>query len=235
MISAIVLAGGRGKRMNYHKSKQFIEIKGKPVLVYTLEKFIYNKSIDEVILVLPEDEVDYCKKEVLQKYSLKVDRIVIGGKERQDSVFNALEAMEKANIVLIHDGARPFISEKIIEEGIKYANIYGAAAPGVTPKDTIKIKNEDNISVDTPDRNTLVAVQTPQCFKYDEIYQCHRKIKEENAIVTDDTSVVEKYGHKVYLYEGDYTNIKITTPEDLILAERLIQVIDRLFAKLYNK
>ena len=222
MISAIVLAGGRGKRMNYHKSKQFIEIKGKPVLVYTLEKFIYNKSIDEVILVLPEDEVDYCKKEVLQKYSWKVDRIVIGGKERQDSVFNALEAMEKANIVLIHDGARPFISEKIIEEGIKYANIYGAAAPGVTPKDTIKIKNEDNISVDTPDRNTLVAVQTPQCFKYDEIYQCHRKIKEENAIVTDDTSVVERYGHKVYLYEGDYTNIKITTPEDLILAERLI-------------
>ena len=222
MISAIVLAGGRGKRMNYHKSKQFIEIKGKPVLVYTLEKFIYNKSIDEVILVLPEDEVDYCKKEVLQKYSLKVDRIVIGGKERQDSVFNALEAMEKANIVLIHDGARPFISEKIIEEGIKYANIYGAAAPGVTPKDTIKIKNEDNISVDTPDRNTLVAVQTPQCFKNDEIYQCHRKIKEENAIVTDDTSVVERYGHKVYLYEGDYTNIKITTPEDLILAERLI-------------
>ena len=222
MISAIVLAGGRGKRMNYHKSKQFIEIKGKPVLVYTLEKFIYNKSIDEVILVLPEDEVDYCKKEVLQRYSLKVDRIVIGGKERQDSVFNALEAMEKANIVLIHDGARPFISEKIIEEGIKYANIYGAAAPGVTPKDTIKIKNEDNISVDTPDRNTLVAVQTPQCFKYDEIYQCHRKSKEENAIVTDDPSVVERYGHKVYLYEGDYTNIKITTPEDLILAERLI-------------
>ncbi|WP_308001220.1 2-C-methyl-D-erythritol 4-phosphate cytidylyltransferase [uncultured Clostridium sp.] len=222
MISAIVLAGGRGKRMNYHKSKQFIEIKGKPVLVYTLEKFIYNKSIDEVILVLPEDEVDYCKKEVLQKYSLKVDRIVIGGKERQDSVFNALEAMEKADIVLIHDGARPFINEKIIEEGIKYANIYGAAAPGVTPKDTIKVKNEDNISVDTPDRNMLVAVQTPQCFKYDEIYQCHRKIKEENAIVTDDTSVVERYGHKVYLYEGDYTNIKITTPEDLILAERLI-------------
>ena len=222
MISAIVLAGGRGKRMNYHKSKQFIEIKGKPVLVYTLEKFIYNKSIDEVILVLPEDEVDYCKKEVLQKYSLKVDRIVIGGKERQDSVFNALEAMEKADIVLIHDGARPFISERIIAEGIKYANIYGAAAPGVTPKDTIKVKSKDNVSVDTPDRNTLVAVQTPQCFKYDEIYQCHRKVKEENAIVTDDTSVVERYGHKVYLYEGDYTNIKITTPEDLILADRLI-------------
>ena len=222
MISAIVLAGGRGKRMNYHKSKQFIEIKGKPVLAYTLEKFIDNKSIDEVILVLPEDEVDYCQKEVLQKYCLKVDRIVFGGKERQDSVFNALEAMEKADIVLIHDGARPFISERIIDEGIKYAKAYGASAPGVIPKDTIKIKNNDNLSIDTPDRNTLVAVQTPQCFKYDEIYQCHKKVKKENIAVTDDTSVVEMYGHKVYLYEGDYINIKITTPEDLILAERLI-------------
>ncbi|MCQ2968576.1 MAG: 2-C-methyl-D-erythritol 4-phosphate cytidylyltransferase [Clostridium sp.] len=222
MISAIVLAGGKGKRMNYHRSKQFIEIKGKPVLAYTLEKFINNKNINEVVLVLPEDEVDYCKKEVLQKYSLNIDKIVIGGKERQDSVLNALEAIDKVDIVLIHDGARPFICHRVIEEGIKYAKIYGAAAPGVTPKDTIKVKNSDNLSIDTPDRNTLVAVQTPQCFKYDEIYECHRKVKEENITVTDDTSVVERYGNKVYLYEGDYTNIKITTPEDLILAERLI-------------
>ena len=114
------------------------------------------------------------------------------------------------------------LSERIIDEGIKYAKAYGASAPGVIPKDTIKIKNNDNLSVDTPDRNTLVAVQTPQCFKYDEIYQCHKKVKKENIAVTDDTSVVEMYGHKVYLYEGDYINIKITTPEDLILAERLI-------------
>ena len=192
------------------------------MLAYTLENFINNKNINEIILILPEYEVDYCKKEVLKKYNLNVTKIVIGGKERQDSVYNALEAIEKTDIVLIHDGARPFISDRIIEEGIKYAKIYGAAAPGVTPKDTIKVKNNDNISIDTPERNMLVAVQTPQCFKFDEILYCHKKVKEEKVIVTDDTSVVERYGHKVYLYEGDYTNIKITTPEDLILAERLI-------------
>ena len=129
MISAIILAGGKGKRMNYERSKQFILIKEKPVLVYTLEKFINNKNIDEIVLVLPEDEVEYCKREVLEKYSINVDRIVVGGKERQDSVFNALKVLKDTDIVLIHDGARPFISDKIIDDGIRYAGIYGAAAP----------------------------------------------------------------------------------------------------------
>ena len=221
--TAIVLAAGQGKRMHSKIQKQFLEIQGYPVLYYSLCCFQKSSLIHDIILVTGEESVSYCKEEIVQKYGLtKVSAVIPGGKERYDSVYAGLCACKDCEYVLIHDGARPFISEKIIEEGIKYANIYGAAAPGVTPKDTIKIKNEDNISVDTPDRNTLVAVQTPQCFKYDEIYQCHRKIKEENAIVTDDTSVVERYGHKVYLYEGDYTNIKITTPEDLILAERLI-------------
>lgn len=222
MISAIVLAGGRGKRMQSNLSKQFIEIKGKPVLVYTLEKFINNSKIDEIVLVLPEDEIEYCKSQVLNKYNLKVDKIVIGGKERQDSVYNGLKALSNPDIVLIHDGARPFISERIIEDGIRYTIEYGAAAPGVMPKDTIKIKNENNIAIDTPDRNNLVAIQTPQCFKYNEILECHKKVKEDKIIVTDDTMVVEKFGYNVYLYDGEYTNIKITTPEDLILAERLV-------------
>ena len=222
MISAIVLAGGRGKRMQSNLSKQFIEIKGKPVLVYTLEKFINNSKIDEIVLVLPEDEIEYCKSQVLNKYNLKVDKIVIGGKERQDSVYNGLKALSNPDIVLIHDGARPFISERIIEDGIRYTIEYGAAAPGVMPKDTIKIKNENNIAIDTPDRNNLVAIQTPQCFKYNEILECHKKVKEDKIIVTDDTMVVEKFGYNVYLYDGEYTNIKITTPEDLILAEGLV-------------
>lgn len=222
MISAIVLAGGRGKRMQSNLSKQFIEIKGKPVLVYTLEKFINNSKIDEIVLVLPEDEIEYCKSQVLNKYNLKVDKIVIGGKERQDSVYNGLKALSNPDIVLIHDGARPFISERIIEDGIRYTIEYGAAAPGVMPKDTIKIKNENNIAIDTPDRNNLVAIQTPQCFKYNEILECHKKVKEDKIIVTDDTMVVERFGYNVYLYDGEYTNIKITTPEDLILAERLV-------------
>jgi 2-C-methyl-D-erythritol 4-phosphate cytidylyltransferase len=203
-------------------SKQFIELKGKPILYYTLKKFIDNSYIDQIVLVLPKDEIQYCKEEILKKYSLEVDIIVEGGEERQDSVYNALKSIKETDIVLIHDGARPFVNDRIIEEGIEYANYYGAAAPGVMPKDTIKIKDSNNFSIDTPDRGSLVAIQTPQVFKYDEILSCHEKIKESGMIVTDDTMVAEMYNNKVYLYEGEYTNIKITTPEDLILAERLI-------------
>ncbi|MBS4973572.1 MAG: 2-C-methyl-D-erythritol 4-phosphate cytidylyltransferase [Clostridium celatum] len=224
MISAIILAGGKGKRMRSAISKQFIDIKGKPIIYYTLKKFSENKKIDNIIVVLPEDEVKYFKENILKKYELRINKIVIGGKERQDSVYNALKSLKNSStdIVLIHDGARPFISERIINEGIKFAEIYGAAAPGVMPKDTIKVKNEKNFSVDTPNRANLVSIQTPQVFKFDEILECHEKIRYNGKMVTDDTMVVEKYGYSVYLYDGEYTNIKVTTPEDLILAERLI-------------
>ena len=224
MISAIILAGGKGKRMRSAISKQFIDIKGKPIIYYTLKKFSENKKIDNIIVVLPEDEVKYFKENILKKYELRINKIVIGGKERQDSVYNALKSLKNSStdIVLIHDGARPFISERIINEGIKFAEIYGAAAPGVMPKDTIKVKNEKNFSVDTPNRGNLVSIQTPQVFKFDEILECHEKIRYNGEKVTDDTMVVEKYGYSVYLYDGEYTNIKVTTPEDLILAERLI-------------
>ena len=224
MISAIILAGGKGKRMRSAISKQFIDIKGKPIIYYTLNKFSENKKIDNIIVVLPEDEVKYFKENILKKYELRINKIVIGGKERQDSVYNALKSLKNSStdIVLIHDGARPFISERIINEGIKFAEIYGAAAPGVMPKDTIKVKNEKNFSVDTPNRANLVSIQTPQVFKFDEILECHEKIRYNGEKVTDDTMVVEKYGYSVYLYDGEYTNIKVTTPEDLILAERLI-------------
>lgn len=224
MISAIILAGGKGKRMGSAISKQFIDIKGKPIIYYTLKKFSENKKIDNIIVVLPEDEVKYFKENILKKYELRINKIVIGGKERQDSVYNALKSLKNSStdIVLIHDGARPFISERIINEGIKLAEIYGAAAPGVMPKDTIKVKNEKNFSVDTPNRANLVSIQTPQVFKFDEILECHEKIRYNGEMVTDDTMVVEKYGYSVYLYDGEYTNIKVTTPEDLILAERLI-------------
>lgn len=222
MISAIILAGGKGKRMCAKVSKQYIELRGKPILYYTLKRFVDCSQIDKIILVLPKDEIDYCKNEILNKYSLKVDMIVEGGEERQDSVFNALECIENCEIVLIHDGARPFTSERIINDGIKYAKLYGAAAPGVIPKDTIKVINEEKFSVSTPDRNTLRAIQTPQVFKFNLIKECHNKIKKNNISVTDDTMVVDMYNNEVYLYEGEYTNIKVTTPEDLILAEKLI-------------
>lgn len=226
MNSVIVLAGGKGKRMGSKVSKQFLLVKNKPVLYYTIKQFIDNKLIDKIILVLPKDEIDYCKREVLEKYSLKVDYIIEGGLERQDSVYNGLKAAEGSNIVLIHDGARPFVSKEIIDKGIKYAINYGAAAPGVVPKDTIKVRDEDSFSKETLKREELIAIQTPQVFKYEIIKECHNRIKEERIVVTDDTMVVEKYNNKVYLYEGDYKNIKITTPEDLILAEYLADSVD---------
>ena len=224
MISAIILAGGKGKRMGAPVSKQFIEIKGKPIIYYTIKKFSENKKIDNIVVVLSKDEVGYFKENILEKYNLKVDNIGIGGTERQDSVYNGLKSLEDTNtdIVLIHDGARPFISDRIIDDGIKFAQVYGACAPGVMPKDTIKIKNESNFSVSTPDRGSLVAIQTPQVFKFNEILECHEKIKINNIVVTDDTMVAEKFGYSVYLYDGEYTNIKVTTPEDLILGEKLI-------------
>ena len=222
MVSAIILAGGRGTRMGSKISKQYIEINDKPILYYTLKKFIDCKLIHNITLVLPKDEIEYCKTEILKKYSLKVDNIVAGGLERQDSVCNALESMVNTDIVLIHDGARAFVSNKIIEDGIEFAKKYGAAAPGVKPKDTIKIKDENDFSVNTPNREYLVCIQTPQVFNFNMILECHKKVRDEKIVVTDDTMVVEMYGNKVYLYDGDYTNIKVTTPDDLILAKTLV-------------
>lgn len=223
MVSAIVLAGGRGKRMGYVQSKQYIELNGKPILYYTLKQFINNSLIDEVILVVSEDEREYCKNEVLDKYGLKIHKLVSGGKERQESVYNALMNIRNSDTVLIHDGARPFVSEKIINDGIKYAKRYKAAAPGVMPKDTIKIKNDSNFSMSTLTRSSLVAIQTPQVFEFNLIYECHKEIRKRGIEVTDDTSVVEFLNNKVYIYDGDYANIKITTPEDLPLAEYLVK------------
>ncbi|MBD7912686.1 MULTISPECIES: 2-C-methyl-D-erythritol 4-phosphate cytidylyltransferase [Clostridium] len=223
MVSAIILAGGRGKRIGKDISKQFIIINEKPILYYTIKKFLECKSVDEIVLVLPKDEISYCKEHVLKKHSLKVDKIVEGGKERQDSVYNGLKVLSETDIIVIHDGARPFISESIIDKGIECAVKYGAAAPGVMPKDTIKVRDKNFFSKETLNRSELVSVQTPQVFKSEIIKECHEKIKEDNFIATDDTMVVERYGYKVYLYEGDYKNIKITTPEDLFLAEYMLK------------
>lgn len=222
-IVSIILAGGKGKRMGADVSKQFIEIKEKPIIYYTLKAFEECKSIDEIILVLPKDEIDYFKTRIEPRFDFKISKIVEGGKERQDSVYNALNVLEDCDVVLIHDGARAFVSKKIIEDGIRYSSEFGAAAPGVMPKDTIKVKNLEGFSVDTPNRSSLVAVQTPQCFKYNLIKKGHDKVKNEKIQVTDDTMIVELLGEKVYLFEGDYKNIKVTTPEDLILAEHFVK------------
>lgn len=221
MVSAIVVAGGKGKRMGTVQSKQYLNLNGKPILYYTIKSFLDCKLVDNIILVVPSYEMDYCENEILEKNSLKVNKIVAGGDERYDSVYNGLIEAKGSDVVLIHDGVRPFVSEKLIENAIKYAEKYGAAAPGVMPKDTIKIIDSSRFSLKTPNRSDLVSVQTPQAFKYDLIYACHKKIKNEDVKITDDTMVAEYFGNKVYIYEGEYTNIKITTPEDLIIGEYL--------------
>ncbi|MBU3215709.1 2-C-methyl-D-erythritol 4-phosphate cytidylyltransferase [Clostridium estertheticum] len=221
---AIILAAGKGKRMGKSINKQYLNIKGYPILYYTLEAFSKSNFIDEIIVVAAEAEVDYCNKQIIKKYNFsKVKSVVSGGKERQYSVLNGLKAVTNCEIVLIHDGARPFVNEDIIRNAIIYADLYGAAACGVQPKDTIKIKDSSGFSIKTLKREMLFCVQTPQAFRYNLILECHKKIISEGIKVTDDTMVVEEYGNKVYLYEGSYDNIKVTTPEDLDIAMQILQ------------
>lgn len=224
---AIVVAAGKGSRMKAGINKQFLNLKNKPILYYTLKNIAKNDNINEIILVLATDEIDYCRKNILDKYKInKVKTIVQGGDSRQQSVLNGLKAIDDEDtIVLIHDGARPFVSDDVIENGIKYAEDYGASACGVMPKDTIKLRYNDGFSKGVLDRESLFCVQTPQCFKYNIILESHENALKNNIQVTDDTMVVESFNHKVYLYEGSYTNIKITTPEDLIIGEKILDSI----------
>lgn len=227
-ICALIVAGGSGKRMGKGINKLFLKLKDKPILAHTLEIFERCELIDKIILVAAEDEIDYCKNEIILKYGIiKVKEIVAGGRERQESVLNGLKQINDDAIVLIHDGARPFLDEKIIEKGIEYARMYGASACGVEPKDTIKIKDSEGFSKATPNRSELFSVQTPQCFKADIIKKSHKKVLEGKILVTDDTMAAEYAGYKVFLYEGSYENIKITTPDDLLIGEKIIEKFNR--------
>lgn len=229
MNCAVIVAGGKGTRMGTDISKQFLALKGKPVICHTIRVFEKCDEIDGIYLVLSEEGKIYFEENILSKYSfLKLKEIVIGGKERQESVFNGLKAIKNCDIVVVHDGARPFVTEENIKKSIEYAKIYGGSASGVMPKDTIKIKADTNLSKETLDRNTLIAVQTPQTFVYSELFKAHEYVFNNNISVTDDTSVFELMGHQVYLYDGEYTNLKITTPEDLVIGEYLIDNLQKL-------
>lgn len=224
MVTAIVVAGGRGKRMGKSISKQYIKIKGKEIIALTLEVFNNSRIVDEIILVVPCEDVDYCTTEIVKKYNLeKVKRIIDGGAERQESVYKGLlNCNSKTDIVIIHDGVRPFISDKIIADGVQYATRYGACTTAVPVKDTLKVVDEDGFSVSTPDRNKIRMIQTPQTFKYNLILDAHKRAILEGIIATDDTMLVESLGNKVKIIDGNYFNIKITTVEDLIYAESIL-------------
>lgn len=232
MNYAVIVAGGKGTRMGTDISKQFLELQEKPVIYHTIKVFEKCNDIDGIYLVLSYDGKVYFEENILTKYSfLKLKEIVIGGEVRQQSVFNGLKAIKECDVVIIHDGARPFVTEENIKKSIEYAKMYGGSASGVIPKDTIKVKTDKNLSKETLDRNTLIAVQTPQSFIYSKLIKAHEYVFNNNISVTDDTAVFELMGHQVYLYEGEYTNLKITTPEDLVIGEYLINNLQKLLWK----
>lgn len=222
--SAVIVAAGKGTRMNLDVSKQYIEIRDIPILARTLSVFEDCHAIGEIVLVVNEADIIHCKQEIVDRYGFeKVKAIVAGGRERQQSVYNGLREVDGcADIVVIHDGVRPFISEERIEDSIEGAAEWGAACVAVPVKDTIKIVDSDNYIEGTPDRGKLWAIQTPQAFKYDIIIDAHERAMEGNYSGTDDAVLVERTGKRVRLVMGSYMNIKITTQEDLILAEAIV-------------
>lgn len=227
--AAIVLAAGRGKRMQADRPKQYLLLNGKPILYYSLQVF-ENSPIGEIVLVTGEGEEDYCRREIVERYGIhKVKKIVSGGKERCDSVFSGLKALEdsglgREGIVFIHDGARPFIRPELLERLLKETKKYGACVAGMPVKDTIKIADENGTVVDTPRRELVWQVQTPQVFSYGLIKEAYERMLESGTVsVTDDAMVIEKMtGHTIQLMEGGYENMKITTPEDIAIAEALL-------------
>lgn len=231
-VSVIIAAAGMSNRMGSKINKQFILIDNKPILAHTIEKFDNCKYIDEIIVVSKDTEVDYCKKEIVKKYGYKkVTNIVKGGKERQDSIYNGIMALnERSDIVLTHDGARPFVRMESIIKGIKGALEYGACVIGVPLKDTIKVVNTSDEVHHTPNRSLLWAAQTPQCFRIDLLKEGYEYAISEGIVGTDDSSLVEKKGYPIKMLMGSYDNIKITTPEDLIIAESFAKGIGNLRA-----
>lgn len=221
--AAIVLAGGSGRRMHSNVKKQYLLIGDKPVLYYSLEAFQSSSLIDEIILVCSHEDIEQCREEIVVRYGFtKVKKIVAGGKERHDSVFEGLKALEDCTYVMIHDGARPFIDEEMLERIWSQLPSVRACTVGMPVKDTIKLSDTLGFVEKTLPRERLWNIQTPQAFAYDLIRRAHELRAEGllEAQITDDAMLIE-YTEQipVKLIEGSYENIKITTPEDLLYAE----------------
>lgn len=226
-VTAIILAAGIGKRMNFDIPKQYILLSNETILKRTIKNVLKTEYIDECILVVRKEDIKKAK-EVIQEITRNNDfkiKYVIGGKERQDSAYNGIKAVsDNTDIILVHDGVRPFIKKEIIENAIKSVEITGSVATAVRVKDTIKYtKDGGKIVESTPRRENLRAIQTPQVFKKDILKKSYDIAYNEKYYSTDDASLVEYAGGDVYLIEGDYSNIKITTKEDLILANAIIE------------
>jgi 2-C-methyl-D-erythritol 4-phosphate cytidylyltransferase len=218
-VGAIVVAAGKSERMG-GVEKIFAHVAGKPLLAHAIEAFQRSPVVDSIVIVLAKDKVSDGLDLVKKYHWSKVVAVCAGGARRQDSVNKGLNRLGKVDWVMIHDGARPCVTPDIIERGLEAARESGAAIPAMPVADTIKIVSADSYVKDTPPRDKLWAVQTPQVFGFDIISEAHRKAKSN---VTDDAGMVESLGHKVKVFKGSYTNIKVTTPEDLVIAEAIIK------------
>lgn len=231
MNYAIILAAGKGNRMGSEKNKVFLNINQKPVLYYSIKKFYDTGCFDGILVVFSEKEKTEVEN-IINSISgnNKKIKLAYGGSERQDSVLNGINGLKNCfgeinedDKVLIHDGARALVSEKEILEVLKTLESFSAVTVGVKVKDTIKITNDQSVVIDTPDRETLWQIQTPQGFKYKALNAALRKAKKDGFYGTDDCSLVERCGIDVKIINGSYENIKITTPEDLFIAEAIIE------------
>ena len=227
--TAIILAAGQGKRMKTKVQKQFLMLQGKPLLYYSLACFQKSDEIQEIVVVTGKESIDYCRSEIIEKYGFtKVKCITEGGKERYNSVYAGLEACSAdTDYVFIHDGARPFVTEDIIKRTKEGAVTYDACIAGMPSKDTVKIIDENNMVSVTPERSRVWSVQTPQVFLYSLIKEAHDAARSTSMQgITDDAMVVEQYKNTpVHIVEGAYENIKITTPEDILVAEKILEKI----------
>jgi 2-C-methyl-D-erythritol 4-phosphate cytidylyltransferase len=228
---ALIPAAGMGKRMGATINKQYLQLNGMPIVARTISVFEQSPMIDAIYLVIPSEEIPYCREYVVEAYGFtKVTAIIAGGKERQNSVLNGLRAMRSAaddnDVVLIHDGVRPFITDELIAESISVARTQDGALVAVPCKDTIK-SVRSGVVVDTPPRESLWQAQTPQAFRFGSILNAHQTAETDGFIGTDDASLLERVGGKIHIIQGDYRNLKITTPEDLLLAETFLKAMEK--------
>lgn len=217
---AVILAAGNGTRMEIDKSKMLLEIGEKTVIERSVEAFSDLPEIDEIIVVCRECDVEEFSK-IIPDEDIT---FVIGGNTRQQSVINAVETIDECDYIIIHDGARPLVTQKAIINTLDKAQIYNAAATGVYVKDTLKIVDDDLSIIGTPNRNNLISIQTPQIFKFDLYKRALEKAVKDHKDYTDDCQLVENLGEKVYAVVGDYDNIKITTKSDIPLAENILRM-----------
>ena len=223
MVTAIFPAAGASRRMKINTNKNFLEIDGEKFLTMTLKTFSKVERVKDLIVVVAENEIEQVENFLNAEKNLKPYKIVVGGSERQYSIANALKFIsEDTEIILVHDAARPLISQSVIENVIDAAEKFGGAIAAVPAKNTMKFIDAENFVKSTPPRNELVEVQTPQGFKKNILLRAYKKAEEENFLGTDDASLVERLGEKIKIVSGDYKNIKITTQEDLKIAESFL-------------